>query len=394
MIRSLQALLRHALTSVLVEMSRQELLWLLRPKEHLPFLEKRRTTVIVSRVRLIAALFAILTPLWIIVDISTFPREVWQPLVIARLAATLAFALITVLAVRMQTITDAYRVLTMLFAVPTAFFLFSYQHMAQFDLHGIQQAFSTGYAFLPFVMLAGLSIFPLTLLENLAFLAPLFLMQIVAGVLRLPVLDWPTFAASFWLMILIAGVAVLAGLSQLAFIVVLVRETIRDTMTGCFSRQSGEELLELQFGLSRRSETPLAIAFIDLDRFKQVNDGYGHEAGDVVLAGAAVAIQQQLRLGDILVRWGGEEFVLIMPNSTAEMARIALERVRENGLGTRPDGTPVTASIGIAERIADRAEDWRGLVEKADQRMYVAKQTGRDRIVHCDAPESPAACRA
>jgi len=339
--------------------------------------------MIVSRVRLVAALFAILTPLWIVVDISAFPREVWQPLVIARIAATLAFALITVLAVRMQTIMDAYRVLTMLFAVPTAFFLFSYQHMAQFDLHGIQQAFSTGYAFLPFVMLAGLSIFPLTLQENIAFVTPLFVMQIVAGILRLPVLDWPTFAASFWLMILIAGVAMLASLSQLAFIIVLVRETIRDAMTGCFSRQSGEELLELQFVLSRRSENPLAIAFIDLDHFKQVNDRYGHDAGDVVLASAAVAIQQQLRMGDMLVRWGGEEFLLIMPNTHAEMACVALQRVREYGLGVHPDGTPVTASIGIAERVRDSAEDWQQLVEKADQRRYEAKRSGRNRVVGC-----------
>lgn len=379
---------------MLVEMSAQEIRWLLSKHQHISLLDKRRTAMIVSRVRLIAALFAILTPLWIFVDIAAFSREVWLPLVIARVAATLAFALITLLAIRMQSIVDAYRVLAMLFLVPTAFFLFSYQHMAQFDLHGIQQAFSTGYAFLPFVMLAGLSIFPLTLKENIAFVSPLLFMQIVAGILRLPVLDWPTFAASFWLMILIAGVSVLAGLSQLAFMIVLVREAIRDHMTGCFSRQSGEELLELQFELARRSGNPLAIAFIDLDHFKQVNDRFGHETGDAVLVDAATRIQKHLRTGDMLVRWGGEEFLLIMPNSSPEMACVGLQRVREKGLGLRPDGTPVTASIGIAERLHDRVdEDWRQLIEKADLRMYAAKQAGRDRIVGCQpaaAADSPA----
>ena len=386
MIGSLRDIWHHAWVSVLVEMSKQEISWLLHARGHIPLLEKRRATMIVSRVRLVAGLFALLTPLWIIVDIAAFPREVWLPLVIARIAATVAFALITLLALRMHHIRDAYRGLALLFAVPTAFFLFSYQHMSQFELHGMQLAFSTGYAFLPFVMLAGLSIFPLTLLENIAFISPLLIMQIIAGLMRLPVLDWPTFAASFWLMLLIAGVALLAGLSQLAFIIVLVREAIRDTMTGCFSRQSGEELLELQFTLARRTGTPLAIAFIDLDHFKQVNDTFGHEAGDAVLAGAAHAIQDRLRLGDMLVRWGGEEFLLIMPNTTAPMACIALERARTDGFDRRPDGTPVTASIGVAERTADgtdAADDWRRLVELADERMYSAKQAGRDRIVGC-----------
>lgn len=366
---------------MLVEMSAQEIRWLLSARRHISPLEKRRTTMIVSRVRLIAALFAILTPLWIVIDIAAFPRQVWLPLVLSRIAATVAFGMITLLAIRMRTMADAYRVLGMLFAVPTAFFLFSYQHMAQFQLHGVELAFATGYAFLPFVMLAGLSIFPLTLLENVIFISPLLLMQAVAGVLRLPVLDWPTFAASFWLMLLIAGVSVLAGMSQLAFIIVLVREAIRDSMTGCFSRQSGEELLELQFVMSLRNGTPLTVAFLDLDRFKQVNDRFGHDAGDAVLTVAAQAIQTHLRLGDMVIRWGGEEFLLIMPNTTPETARIALERVRQAGFGLRPDGAPITASIGIAERIDEHLDDWRRLVEKADTRMYQAKQGGRDRIV-------------
>lgn len=380
MSRSLRDIWHHAIASVLAEMSEQEIRWLLCSREQISLLEKRRTTVIVSRVRIVAALFALLTPLWIIVDIAAFPYEVWLPLVIARIVATVAFGMITLLANRMHNMQDAYRILAMLFLVPTGFFLFSYQHMAQFELHGIQQAFSTGYAFLPFVMLAGLSIFPLTLVENIAFISPLLIMQAISGAMNLKVLDWPTFAASFWLMLLIAGVSVLAGLSQLAFIIVMVREAIRDRMTGCFSRLSGEELLELQFNLARRSNTPLTVAFIDLDRFKQVNDNFGHEAGDKVLQSATAAMQAMLRTGDILIRWGGEEFVLILPNTTPAMACVALQRVRRAGFGLRPDGVPVTASMGIAELDQDATENWQQLVEKADTRMYEAKQGGRDRI--------------
>ncbi len=173
----------------------------------------------------------------------------------------------------------------------------------------------------------------------------------------------------------------LAGLSQLAFMIALVRDAIRDRLTGAFSRHSGEELLELQFTLSTRAETPLTVAFIDLDRFKRINDEFGHEVGDEVLIEATRRLRATLRTGDVLARWGGEEFVLIMPNTQSEQAAAALERVRAGGLGTRPDGQPVTASFGISERLQDGASNWRELVDIADRRMYEAKRGGRNRIV-------------
>jgi diguanylate cyclase (GGDEF)-like protein len=371
---------------VLVEMNQQEIGWLLRGRNHISLLETRRTTMIASRVRLVAGLFALLTPAWIVIDVMFFPREVWQQIVIARVAASVAFGLTFVAANRLTEMKDAYRVLAMLLAIPTSFFLFTYQHMAHFQLHGVQAAFSNGYAFLPFVMMAGLSIFPLTMLESVLFASPMLGMQLISAIMNWPVLDWPSFVASFWLLMLITSVSTLAGLSQLAFIIVLVRDAIRDGMTGCFSRQSGEELIELQFIISTRSNNPLTVAFIDLDHFKSVNDTFGHDAGDSVLINAAEAIKSHLRMGDMLSRWGGEEFILIMPNATAPMACKALQRVRQSGFGTRPDGKPITASIGVAERMRDAAGEWQKLVELADQRMYQAKQGGRDRIVGCAEP--------
>ncbi|HEY3327393.1 MAG TPA: GGDEF domain-containing protein [Novimethylophilus sp.] len=379
--KSISRLWLRAWSLVLLEMSGQEIGWLLRPREHLSLLSTRRTTIIVTRVRLIAGLFAVFTPLWIIADISAFPSEVWHGLAAARLLATAAFVAILVSAKSMDSIHNAYRSLAMLLAVPMLFFLFSYQHMAQFELHGFQAAFSTGYAFLPFVVVAGLSIFPLTLIECICYAAPMLALQVVAAALRWPVLDWPTVAASIWLLMLITAVSALAGLSQLAFMIVLVREAIHDSMTGCFSRHSGEELLELQFILAKRSKASLSLAFIDLDHFKQVNDTFGHDAGDAVLINATASIRDHLRMGDMLIRWGGEEFLLIMPNTDFKQALAALNRVRKSGFGKRPDGTPVTASIGLAELSQQDTEHWRDLVELSDNRMYQAKESGRDRIV-------------
>jgi len=176
-------------------------------------------------------------------------------------------------------------------------------------------------------------------------------------------------------------VATLAAMSQLHFMMALVDQASHDSMTGAFGRRIGEELLRLQFAHAQRSDHPLALVFVDLDDFKKVNDRHGHDEGDRVLRNAAEAIRGMLRQSDILVRWGGEEFLLVMPNTGREGARAAAERLRALGLGERPDGTPQTASIGIAEYMADRPEDWERMVDLADHRMYLAKQAGKDRIV-------------
>jgi len=366
---------------ILVEMSRQEISWLMAPRGHITLLDTRRTNMIVSRVRMVAGLFTILTPLWLILDILALPPEIWHGLMYCRLATTIAFAALFFSPSPRNGIFGAYRTLAMLLAIPTAFFIYTYLHMSQFKLEGLQQAFAVGYAYLPFVMLAGLSIFPLTLLESMAFATPMLLSQMAAAYLNLPVLSWPTFAASFWLLLLITAVSTLAGISQLAFMIVLIREAIRDNLTGCYSRGSGEELLKLQFSMADRNGQPLTVAFLDIDHFKQVNDKFGHEAGDRLLAGFSLALRQPLRAEDMLVRWGGEEFLLIMPNTDMLQSETALRRITDLGLGFRPDGTPITASIGIAERIADGTDDWKTLVETSDARMYEAKHAGRNRIV-------------
>ena len=381
---TLAKLWHHAWSMILIEMTTEEVGWLFCPGGHLSLLSKRRTAVILTRVRLVAGLFAVLTPLWIVVDMLVFPSDVWHGLAWARVAASVAFGAIVFIKWSIDRSRDAYRALGLLLAVPSAFFLFSYGHIAAFDLHGLQKAIASGYTFLPFVMLAGLSIFPLTLVECLAFALPMLLMPVLATAVSDAPMDLPALGVTIWLLTLIVCVSALAGLSQLGFMIVFIREAIRDNMTGCFTRNSGEELLDLQFILSTRIHAPLSLAFIDLDHFKHVNDSFGHEAGDQVLRNATLQLRRHLRAGDILARWGGEEFVLILPNATRQQACQGLLRVCELGLGAAPDGVPVTASIGVAERVEDNARDWAELVELADARMYEAKQSGRNRIVGCE----------
>lgn len=380
-------IVRRLRTLIGEDLSRDELLGLLSPIGHLSLLTNRRSAMIISRVRLIAILFAILTPAWMIVDFLIFPVALFWMLATARIVASIAFAWLATRTARGATPHGAHKALFIMFAVPTLFFLTSYLLVSGYPLEGLSAAVAAGYSFLPFAMLAGIAVFPLTASECFIYASPMLAAQAIAGILRWNALQWPSFAGAFWLLMVITAVATLASISQLALMTALVRQAIRDPLTASFSRSSGEELLAIHHLTAVRENRPLSAAFIDLDHFKQINDSFGHEAGDRALKEASERIRKMMRQSDILARWGGEEFLLIMPNTSQKAAEKALARLQQAGLGSRPDGAAVTASIGLAERESDACTDWPQLVEFADQRMYLAKQRGRNCIVSEATPD-------
>ena len=136
---------------------------------------------------------------------------------------------------------------------------------------------------------------------------------------------------------------------------------------------------------ARRKQTPLAVMLLDIDHFKQINDRWGHEAGDLVLKNVTHAIRAVVRGSDIVARHGGEEFVVVLPEAAEEIALARAEAVRAEiaGLQLAYGGKPlgaVTASVGIvvSHELRETAE---GLVRIADEAMYEAKQGGRNRVV-------------
>ncbi|MDC7717958.1 diguanylate cyclase [Vogesella sp. DC21W] len=357
---------------------------LLSPHRHMPLLASRRAHMLLNRVRLFSCLFSILTPLWIVVDIYTLPSPLSWQLAGLRLLATLAFVWLTRALRPDGRLLQAWRGMAMLFAIPSLFYLFSHLLLSHYSLVGVSGIISAGYTFLPFVLLAGLAIFPLTLVECLVFALPALLAHLLSGYLQWSAMVPPVFWGAFWLQVLIAGVSALACTTQLAFMMALVRQAVRDPLTGVFSRRSAEEMLELLAVQAQRSGMPLAVVFIDLDHFKSINDSFGHAAGDQTLKRLAADLGLQLRKSDILCRWGGEEFLLLLPQTTLPQARLVLRRVRRRGLGLRPDGQPLTASMGLAEWHEDEVADWPALLALADARMYQAKQQGRNRVVSGD----------
>ena len=148
-----------------------------------------------------------------------------------------------------------------------------------------------------------------------------------------------------------------------------------DGLTGLINRRT----LEMRLRELIRQRVPFALAIADLDHFKQLNDKHGHEAGDRALRVFAQATQSALRDGDLLARWGGEEFVIMMPGIDVEQAVAALERVRESLADAHLGGHPsFTASFGVTDSTCGPALDQ--LVQLADAGLYLSKQAGRDRI--------------
>lgn len=157
---------------------------------------------------------------------------------------------------------------------------------------------------------------------------------------------------------------------------------IRDGLTGLYNYRYFSEMLTQQVGQSRRYGWPLSLLFLDLDDFKAVNDSLGHPAGDVVLKTVAEYLTRSVRQADILCRYGGEEFVVLLPQTPPEQAVILAERLRAGIAGLRIPlpgrELKVTVSIGVAG--IPPAEDGAGLVEAADKALYRAKQGGKNRV--------------
>jgi diguanylate cyclase (GGDEF)-like protein len=341
---------------------------------------RERAEFIKDRVRLIAVILSGLTLAWIPIDAHMIRWPYWGEIMAGRVVLSLVFLVLAMRPTRWWRFNAAIEV-TMLAAAPLAFFLYTNDVLSisgWFGGPGGMLAVNTAYFYLPFIVAAGLSIFPLTALEA-ALPAGLTI-----GVMTLAVEVWPQFLggqsdiATVWRIILIAGIAVLAGLSQLRFLLRLTAEAMRDSLTGLLTRRIGKELLDHQFAYARRQDLPFALLFLDLDHFKQVNDRFGHKAGDQVLSAVGRILSQACRRQDVVIRWGGEEFVVGLPGTDATAAELIVKRLAEFGLGRRPDNMPVTASIGLAERQIDGIDSLRTLIELADQRMYEAKKAGRN----------------
>lgn len=169
-----------------------------------------------------------------------------------------------------------------------------------------------------------------------------------------------------------------------------VRLSTVDALTGAYSRRALTELSERALAEARRYRRPLSVLMVDADHFKQINDTYGHNAGDAVLVEIMARLKAALRAEDFVGRIGGEEFLVVLPATPEEEANRVARRIRERiAMKTLVYGReeiPFTVSIGVAERDPGEANiDL--LIKRADDAMYAAKRAGRDRVFSASALE-------
>jgi|GEM_PF-761327 len=162
------------------------------------------------------------------------------------------------------------------------------------------------------------------------------------------------------------------------------RLSVTDGLTGIFNRRHLTERLESEFAKAQRYETQLSVLIIDIDHFKQINDTFGHQVGDNALLGVVGALKRRLRTTDLLGRYGGEEFVVMLPNTdrhdafaVAQALRKEVEATKVAALGERR----ITVSIGVASYPAADVGDVDALLRNADEALYRAKESGRNRVV-------------
>jgi diguanylate cyclase (GGDEF)-like protein/hemerythrin-like metal-binding protein len=161
-----------------------------------------------------------------------------------------------------------------------------------------------------------------------------------------------------------------------------------DRLTGAWNRRRFEETVLAEIALADRRRNPLALIMFDLDHFKRVNDRFGHGAGDIVLAGTAQTVRLQLRASDALVRWGGEEFLVMVPGTRIDGALGLAEKLRAAlAASVFPDVGQVTMSLGVSEYVPGEGLD--GWIERTDQALYRGKAEGRNRVIAAPTPEIP-----
>ena len=173
----------------------------------------------------------------------------------------------------------------------------------------------------------------------------------------------------------------------------LHQQSVRDPLTGLYNRRYLEETMVREEARAKRLRSTLGVILLDVDHFKQFNDTYGHGAGDRVLQSVGRLLRARVRAEDVVCRYGGEEFVVVMPGASLDVVQGRAETLRREAAhlaldGQSPGQTPITLSAGIAV-FPDHGDAWELVIAAADEALYRAKHEGRDRVIVAGAAERP-----
>lgn len=350
-------------------------------RTHSAVLRRYRMQAVEERARWMCLVLALMSPVWIAGDALLLPTPAWQQLSMGRLTAVVFLGLLWFWRRKGGSPElNAFLVVGALVAWLCLWEIFTMAAL-RVSFEQVPMNVADAYFYEIYILAIGIAIFPLTLIESAALLTPIMLVMWVNAQ------GWPaqpelvaTFAALFRLLF-VGSVAIFASAFQLESFARSVEEAAHDRLTLLINRKFGEEIVRTQLRIASRHRSPCTVLFLDIDHFKAVNDKFGHQVGDEVLFEVAQALRRIVRLQDIPIRWGGEEFLVVLTDIDEPGAVAVIERLASNGIGTMPDGRPLTASIGVVQSDADAEPDVEHLVAQADSRMYAAKRAGRNRYV-------------
>lgn len=344
-------------------------------KQHPSDFNLVRAEYINSRVRLLALLFAVLTPLWIPVDYLILPWDHFQQMILARLCFSLVLLWLWFRTAYIHSLDKARTRLIILMVTPALFHL-----STQFILgeHLLDERLAS-YTFLPFLIIAIHCVFPLTLKEGLLLACFTIFTLSTDELIQQRMLTLASLN-NLWLLGVIMGIAIWAQLSQLHMQLKLFEQATTDSLTRLLNRRSFMSQVENELSRSERYHRPLTMALFDLDYFKKVNDTYGHQAGDKVLVRFAELLKEELRTTDIVGRFGGEEFIVALPETSVTEAKKVIERIlancRQQVVKAGEHQITFTASAGLGEVLVDVLSS----INYVDEALYRAKAQGRDRV--------------
>lgn len=317
---------------------------------------------------------------WIPVDLYILGLEAPLTLHLSRLGVFIFMVCLAVIRPHSTSLHRGQASLVLLVVVMLSFFWITNLELQTINWTESNIFVKSSYAHIPILILMLLCLFPLTVVE----FAALFLLIISSTIALASNIMMPANMllemGTLWIVISVGFIGLIVSASLLYYVRDLITKTRRDDMTGGFRRDYGEQILTALFEIYKRKQEPLSVLFIDLDKFKYVNDTFGHEAGDQVLIAAAQSLLDIIRTQDTFIRWGGEEFLLVCPGLNLYDIPALFDRLANHGIGYRPDGLKQTASCGAAELFEDRIESLSDIIALADERLYKAKSDGRNRV--------------
>lgn len=338
-----------------------------------------RYSYVAVRLKLMCLFFAITVPLFTLFDYLILPSEQAQFLLKARIALSISLFFLVYIIHRQAAVVVTRIIITLTFLLPTVFYLSSMRSFSIIPDSGIPLIFSM----MPYLIMAMLGLFPLTISGGL----------FLVGVIFIPIAlfeanqfngDYYALFNKFWLFSLFSGISLWLQTGQLLMLMKLYRESTVDPLTELINRRVLLRQARQEQKKSADDSQPFSVMMFDLDRFKRINDYHGHATGDRVLVTVAQIMKHELRNTDIIARFGGEEFVAILPGVSLEQASQVAQRVantiRNKAIPlTDGESLHVTSSIGVTQYKA--GENIEQTLKRVDDLLYHAKASGRDKVI-------------